>query len=51
MTYTVNPNSPTERKIEADFFKIEGEYAWFFKDNDQVVSIHKTKFIDRIDSI
>ncbi len=51
MTYTVNPNSATERTIEADFFKIEGEYAWFFKDNDQVVSIHKTKFIDRIDSI
>jgi len=51
MTYLVNPNSASERTIEADFFKIEGEFAWFFTNSDQVVSIHKTKFIDRIDLI
>jgi hypothetical protein len=47
--FKINPGAISERVIEADFFKLEGDYFWFFNNESEVVSINKAIHIDRID--
>jgi len=47
--FKINPNAISEQIIEADFFKIEGDYFWFFKGDSEVVSIKRASHVDQID--
>lgn len=49
--FKINPGTISECIIEADSFRLEGEYFWFFNDNSEVVSIKKAIHIDRIDNL
>lgn len=49
MKYLINSKSVGEKLVEADFFKIENDFVWFFKGECQVVSIHRAEFINSID--
>ncbi len=49
--FKINPNAISEQIIEADFFKLEGDYFWFFKGDSEVVSIKKAIHVDQIDHL
>ncbi len=51
MSFIINRNSIGEKLIKADFFKIEGDFAWFFKNETQVVSINRIDFINEIEFV
>ena len=49
MKYLINSKSVGEKLVDADFFKIENDFVWFFKGESHVVSIHRAEFINTID--
>ena len=49
--YHVNKSLPGERLIEADYFRIEGDYFWFFTKDDKVKAISKSIYIETLDVI
>jgi hypothetical protein len=49
--FKINPGAVSERIIEADYFKLEGDYFWFFNNDSEVISIKKAIHIDQIDHL
>jgi len=47
--YIINPDTPSQRTIEADYFHLKDDFFWFYSNQDEVVSINKADFITRID--
>ena len=47
--FMINPDTPQHRVIEAEKFELVDGYFWFLKPDNQVVSINKADFINRID--
>jgi hypothetical protein len=47
--FIINPDSPQQRIIEAHKFELVNGYFWFLGTDNQVVSINKADYVDRID--
>lgn len=49
--FIINPDAPQQRIVEAHKFELVDDYFWFLGTDDQVVSINKADYVDRIDSV
>jgi hypothetical protein len=49
--YVINPGAVGQREILATKYQLESGYFWFFGFDNQVVSINKADYVDRIDLI
>jgi len=49
--YLINPNSDSAREVIAKNFKIHGDFFFFYDLNNEVISIQKAEYIDRVDLI
>ena len=49
--YIINPGTPQERVVRASKYQLVDGYFWFLGIENQVISINKADFINRIDLI
>lgn len=49
--YQINRGQNGDRMVFADYFKLEGQYFWFFDSDGNVKHITKATYVETIDLI